>query len=760
MTKQRPVPLHTWQLDHYTLTPTACHLQAFENRPRPQLDPFVTLRFSQTGEEPQSCREFHVPASALCCSSPPFQALVTSGFLESSTHVVNLEPEAYPAFQIIVPFLKCEDIDMRKMPDSLPIYADRWGLDDLLDACFAYAETRRWPTFDRFMSFALPLMRFLRVPRTFKHVFAVRLGYGLDEVIDWFTGEEDYRIECLRSIPLLNTDSEASDYSPMLYCQIPVDGNSCPRPPRRELCGRYFCEEHYETEYLSGSPRYGGMVEDSSTPEPPSPSPRARKRQRTLYSRSSSLQNSGNDNCSSLDQDSASSPKKNSGSHCQTEINSDSLTNRKEENEAMLDILGNSSGSSPMLKTTSCGSGVNGEKPSQAASDHPSDVDGEKAVSLSPLSSWPETGAPSKPAKSATASIGRNKKSGKKRKQHPESQEREYAFWDAMRVQGILPKALKELIWYASDGYVSFILRGILHVLDNDLTEDEKVELLQILPWERKDTSGALGSNSQFTWRKSDWRIVAKAQARAAQVRAGGGEEYSRIIQWCNLIDEVCVPSASYARKCEKYEFMEGEDLSLYVSWRTRTRCDGEYTPLFLHISGCESVALEKIDSSLLDRPLDVSVSVREMDCSCEAGAESKIPIVPRMFYGLLRSDLKVRTLVAGPGLTYTIMDDFEMSRWIRRHQPSCGLVLSIRIRICDETREGTDIVDCSLERLGRGKCPCGFCLEDDISSEEAFEADVYSDASEADEGDNEEDDDEDESEGGDDDDFVIVPVE
>ncbi|KAI0561417.1 histone acetyltransferase KAT6B [Gracilaria domingensis] len=756
MVKQRPIPLHTWQLDRFTLTPTACHLQAFENRKRPDPDPLVTLRFSQPGEDAQAVRELYVPASMLRCSSPPFQALVTAGFLESTTRVVHLEPEAYPAFKIIVPFLKCEAIDMRTMPDSLPICADRWGLDDLFDACFAISETRHWPSIDRFMLFSLPLLRFLKVPNTFKHVFAVRLAYALDQIIDWVIGEEDYRIERLRSIPARTSDSESSGYPPFPNCSILVGGRPCTRPPKKELCRRYFCDEHYKSEYLKGSPRYGATLEDSSVPETTT-CPPARKKKRMHHSTTDTpLQRNTSDKVPSFSSGGISKRVSVCGktpehqSQPQVKFNSLPQENGKPKDSFGMFVDSDESSAAPKTGSKDVAPCV---KSRNAASSVPlCENGGEKAVSLSPVSTADERRT-SLNRTSPKMRYLEKKRKGKKRNQHPKSEDREYALWDALRAQHMLAQALKELIWYAVEGYAGFILKGILRVLGNELTEGEKIKLLQAMPWERREFSSALGSNSHFTWCTSDWRIVAKAQALAAQAQAGGGQEYSKILRWPNLVQEVCDESGSYPAKCEKYGFIDdnvNEDLSIYVSWRTRKRCNGEYEQLLLNISNCEP---NDLDEDVLERPLDISVSVREMDCGCEAGSEAKMPIVPRMFYGLLRADLKVRTLYTGPGITFTIMDDFEMSRWTRRHQPSCGLVLGLRIRVCDEIKKSAEQQSegCTEEPLGRGKCPCGSCLEDDMSSDEGFAADIYSDQS--DESDSDSDDCDEDDEDDDDDD-------
>ncbi|CAN8067277.1 unnamed protein product [Agarophyton chilense] len=750
MAKHRPIPLHTWLLDGSTLTPTSCHLRNFENRKRSEHDPLVTFRFGELGKNTQAAPELYVPASVLRCSSPPFEALVSSGFLESKTRIVHLEQKSFTAFQFIISFLKCEDIDMTTMPNCLPIYADRWGLDVLFDACFAFAEIRGWPTVHHFMCFALPIMRLLQVPRTFKHVFAARLGFGLRSTLDWIAGEEGCSNQRIRSIPLVSPGSDCSNDSPIVSCANAVHGSPCPRPPREALHHRFFSDEHYESECFRPSPRYRGTAEHSTTSEPSTPEhefPPAYSAKNAY-----SYEEKHEEEASFLVEPHANKKtvsKKNFRHLSQPDAFfnpiTDSNGNPKDPFKARSDTKWPSPSQQAQREfaTKRC-KVTNASDPAHSfhhiprinTSNHQResglhDVDSKKVVSPSPVTSLP--------THHKTTSLGETYRKGRKRCEQPETANREYALWDAMKVQNMLPQALKELVWFSSKGYSSFILKGILHVLGNELTEDEKIDLLRFLPWDREEIAKALDPNSHITWRLCDWCVIARAQSLAAQLQAGGGREYSAVIKCPGLIHEACQQSDSLLKKEELNASIDTGNISIYVALRTNG-CRGDCAALLLNISNRKRKHIDALDEDLLERPLNVSVSVREMDCGCEAGSSVKAPIVPRMFYGLLRSDIKVRTLFIGSGITFTIMDDFEMSRWVQRHQRNCSLIVSLRLRIGEKRQKDPEkeSEDDNGGRLGRGKCPCGSCLEEETSGDEILDEDVYSDASDEDDTDSE----------------------
>lgn len=696
MATRKPIALRTWQLNGSTLTPTACHLQCFENRRSPNPDPLITLRFTDPVDASSarvSPRELFIQASVLQDSSSPLRALVSSGFLESTTHVVHLDHQSFQSFKVIVSFLQCEDIDMRTVPDDLVVFADRWGLDVLFEACLAYAEIRPWPSMNAFMVYSLPLMRFLRIPDTFKCVFASRLALYLSDVRDWVLSDEDIPSQ-RRRLALSPNIRRSVIHAPQVPCNVEV--------PQNKLCGQpavmcrdrkfFFCAEHLSVSYSEGTPEIAGHHSSSPSlsaevkfPSNHVSTPQTGTTDRAPHATELSMP------CNSaafINGASMPSPRvlRSSGTALSSQCE-DSSSNRSKAAESK------SKKRSPTKLVTE----------EQDASRKQS------SISLSALNSGASRSA--RPQKFQAQSQSRDMVplSGKKRGRNSKSIEKEQELWDALSSQNMLYKVLKEVTWYSMPHYVPFILNGVFQVLRDKLSESEQVDLLRTLPWDRKEFEQVLNSDFTSKWGTREWRIVARAQAKSAQI-AGGGEEYTASFYWSGFADEVCTFSGDRSGMLKRVINMEadGLDVSLVLCVRG-TRKSGHPTLVL-----CMSMLDDTSGKEVEDMPMQLSIHLRAMDCSCEAASCFDSNLDYKQSYGIRRKNV----VLAFP-LAFQVLTDKEVARWMKLHQPSCGFALRVTIWICkDQVGLDAEIGDTHDIRLqpSRGICPCGSCYDEELS--------------------------------------------
>ncbi|PXF43375.1 hypothetical protein BWQ96_06870 [Gracilariopsis chorda] len=715
MAKRKPIALRTWQLDGSTLTPTACHLQCYENRRRPNPDPLVTLRFaapahaSSARESPQ---ELFIHASVLRDSSSPLRALVSSGFLESTTHVVHLDHQSFQPFKVIVSFLQCEDIDMTTVPDHLAVFADRWGLDVLFEACLAYAEIRSWSSVDEFMLFSLPLMRFLHVPYTFKCVFASRLALCLSDVQDWISGDEGIRNQRRRLAPTLNNRHSRAQYTSHETICNTIVGTS----PNDILCGRPAVLSHGSAKFYCIEHLVTVVSEDSPKPAERPPS-----------SPSSSAQVNPPDNQSPVPTQAENTDR---APHATKSFAScEPAVVAKKASTSSVSVAR----SSQAVARAQCQcSSSDTSKPSESKSEkRPTEqpvTEVQDAIQKQRLKSLPaftsNTDRSTRPQQldSEARSFEMVSIAGKKRGRNSESAEKEQALWDAMKSQHMLYKALKELAWYAMPGCVPFILDGVLRVMEDKLSESEQVALLRILPWDRRDFEQVLNSDFTSKWSTREWRIVARAQAQSARI-AGGGDEYSAVFYWWGFADEVCQSSGAPFGKLRRETTMLADGLYIHLALHAREKRKLGHHPLFLTMSVLDDTSSE----DLRNMPLLVSIHLRAMDCSCEAASCSKSALDYNQSYGFRHKNVKVKFLLGTP--VFEILSEHGVAQWVKLHQPSCGLALRVVLRICkDQVDPEADMNDAHDVRLrrARGICPCGSCYEEGLSDDSGQGEDIY----------------------------------
>lgn len=179
---QPRTPLGPWELHGASLSPTHCHLQAHAQRLQSQssTDPLISIivqpPFTPSHAAPPATPAFTIHRSLLRTASPVLSALVPAD-ARNPVRVLDW-PDT---FSLLRKFLYLQPLDLAVAPPDLPLAAARWGLDQLFEACFAYAE-RSLPTDMRALLWRwMPVLNAVRVPPKFKTTFALSFVAALDE---------------------------------------------------------------------------------------------------------------------------------------------------------------------------------------------------------------------------------------------------------------------------------------------------------------------------------------------------------------------------------------------------------------------------------------------------------------------------------------------------------------------------------------------------------------------------------------------------
>ncbi|PXF41771.1 hypothetical protein BWQ96_08492 [Gracilariopsis chorda] len=179
---QPRTPLGPWELRGASLSPTRCHLQAHARRLQSQssTDPLITIivqpPYTPPHAAPPATPALTIHRSLLRAASPVLSALIPAD-ARSPVRVLDW-PDT---FSLLRKFLYLQPLDLAVAPPDLPLAAARWGLNQLFEACFAYAE-RNLPTDMRALLWRwMPVLNAVRVPPTFKTTFALSFVAALDE---------------------------------------------------------------------------------------------------------------------------------------------------------------------------------------------------------------------------------------------------------------------------------------------------------------------------------------------------------------------------------------------------------------------------------------------------------------------------------------------------------------------------------------------------------------------------------------------------
>ncbi|CAN8073432.1 unnamed protein product [Agarophyton chilense] len=176
----RPTPLGAWELRGNVLSPTRCHLQAYARRLQSQssTDPLINVLL--TAPHPPTAiarpRALTIHRSLLRAASPALHAIIPA---DARTHARVVEQN--DTFSLIRKFLYLQPIDMATAPVDLPVSAARWGLNQLFEACFAFAERTMQPDMSQLLWRWMPVLNAVRVPFTFKTAFSLAFVAALDE---------------------------------------------------------------------------------------------------------------------------------------------------------------------------------------------------------------------------------------------------------------------------------------------------------------------------------------------------------------------------------------------------------------------------------------------------------------------------------------------------------------------------------------------------------------------------------------------------
>eukprot|EP00178_Gracilaria_changii_P007080 TRINITY_DN2272_c0_g1_i1.p1 TRINITY_DN2272_c0_g1~~TRINITY_DN2272_c0_g1_i1.p1 ORF type:complete len:562 (-),score=60.17 TRINITY_DN2272_c0_g1_i1:883-2568(-) len=179
-TAERSTPLGAWELRGNILSPTRCHLQAHARRLQAQssTDPLITVLV--TPPHPLEANNRLPPPtihrSLIRAASPALSAIIPED-VRAPAHVTDLQD----TFLLIRKFLYLEPIDLATAPVDLPLSAARWGLNQLFEACFAYAEPALPADMPQLLWKWMPVLKSVRVPFSFKTAFSLAFVAALDE---------------------------------------------------------------------------------------------------------------------------------------------------------------------------------------------------------------------------------------------------------------------------------------------------------------------------------------------------------------------------------------------------------------------------------------------------------------------------------------------------------------------------------------------------------------------------------------------------
>lgn len=188
--EQTRIKLGSWEIDGSILRPLRCQLQQYAIRLAHQSldDPAITFRLKPSNKTVS----FH--QSNIRAVGGPLAVFISGSFVESSFGEITLHDEDYEAFSIIRNFLYMEPINMAIVPHELVYAADRWELDTLFRACFAWAEKSTVSHWE-FLCRWIPVMNRIHVPPRFKEFIAMKFALSVaqnPESFRWLTSHGFY----------------------------------------------------------------------------------------------------------------------------------------------------------------------------------------------------------------------------------------------------------------------------------------------------------------------------------------------------------------------------------------------------------------------------------------------------------------------------------------------------------------------------------------------------------------------------------------
>ncbi|KAI0566949.1 hypothetical protein FGB62_5g029 [Gracilaria domingensis] len=175
-----PTPLGAWELRGSVLSPTRCHLQAHARRLQAQssTDPLITVLI--TAPHPPTAnarpRALTIHCSLMRAASPALGGIIPED-VRTPARIIEL----HDTFSLIRKFLYLQPIDLAAAPVDLPLSAARWSLNELFEACFAYAERALPADMSKLLWRWMPVLKAVRVPFSFKTAFSLAFVAGLDE---------------------------------------------------------------------------------------------------------------------------------------------------------------------------------------------------------------------------------------------------------------------------------------------------------------------------------------------------------------------------------------------------------------------------------------------------------------------------------------------------------------------------------------------------------------------------------------------------